>query len=214
MEYNTERGSMVVREYGRNVHKLINLAMTIEDREKRTAFTKVIIHIMGEMNPGIKEAGDYKHKLWDHLHYIADFKLDVDAPYPKPESRFQDVKPEPIEYKTNIIRYKTYGSNIAKIIEKASGFEEGPEKDALVHAIANHLKKSYLNWNRESVDDQQIFDHLKSLSDGKLELNENLKLSSTNEILARNRKKREDPKKSKKNSQKNSYKKKYKKYSR
>ena len=210
MEYNSERETMVISQYGRNVHKLINLAMTIEDREQRTAFTKVIVNIMGQMNPSIKDAGDYKHKLWDHLHYIADFKLDVDAPFPKPESRFQDIKPEPLEYKSNIIRYKTYGSNIAKIIEKATNYEEGPEKDALVYAIANHLKKSYLNWNRESVDDQQIIDHLKSLSNGKLELKEDRKLSSTNEILARNRKPKPEPKRS----NRPTYKKKFKKHGR
>lgn len=208
MEYNTGRSKMVISEYGRNVHKLVNLAMTIEDRQLRTSFTKVIVNIMGQMNPQLREAGDFKHKLWDHLHYIADFKLDVDAPYPKPEQRFQDTKPEHVEYSTNRIRYKTYGGNIAKIIKKASDFDEGPEKDALVHAIANHLKKSYLNWNRESVDDEQIFLHLKSLSDGKLVLKDELKLSSTNEILARNKKSKPDTK----TSSKPPYKKKFKRY--
>ena len=193
MEYNSSRDKMIIREYGRNVQKLVNYAFTIEDREQRTKFAKVIIQIMGQMNPGIRETGDFRHKLWDHLHIIADFKLDVDAPYPPPTHTMQDTRPEKLAYDNNVIKYKMYGSNIVKIIEKAIAFEEGEEKDALVHAIANHLKKSYLNWNRESVDDELIFEHLKALSRGNLELKEELSLNSTNLILSRNKKKTPAP---------------------
>lgn len=193
MEYNSSRDKMIIREYGRNVQKLVNYAFTIEDREQRTKFAKVIIQIMGQMNPGIRETGDFRHKLWDHLHFIADFKLDVDAPYPIPTHTMQDTKPEKLAYDNNVIKYKMYGSNIVKIIEKAIQFEEGEEKDALVHAIANHLKKSYLNWNRESVDDELIFEHLKALSRGNLELRDELSLNSTNLILSRNKKKAPPP---------------------
>jgi hypothetical protein len=100
------------------------------------------------------------------------------------------AKPDRIKYSENNIKYKMYGSNVDKIIKAAIEFEEGPEKDALVHAIANHLKKSYLNWNRESVDDELIFEHLEVLSDGKLKLNKDLYLSTTSDILARNKKKK------------------------
>lgn len=189
MEYNTARDKMIISEYGRNVQKLVNYAFTIEDREERTKFAKVIVQIMGQMNPGIRETGDFRHKLWDHLHIIAEFKLDVDAPYPPPTHVMQDTRPEKLAYDNNVIKYKVYGSNIAKIIQKAIEYEEGEEKDALVHAIANHLKKSYLNWNRESVDDDLIFEHLKTLSKGNLELKEELSLNSTNLILSRNKKK-------------------------
>lgn len=193
MEYNTTRDKMIIAEYGRNVQKLVNYAIEIEDREKRTKFAKVIVQIMGQMNPGIRDTGDFRHKLWDHLHIISDFRLDVDAPYDRPTKTMLETKPEKLEYDTNDIRYKMYGSNIVKIIDKTIEFEEGEEKDALVHAIANHLKKSYLNWNRESVDDEQIFEHLKVLSKSKLTLNDDLSLNSTNEILARNKKKKEEP---------------------
>lgn len=190
MEYNTTRNKLKISEYGRNVQKLVKQAKTIEDREVRTAFAKVIVQIMGQMNPQIRDSGDFRHKLWDHLHFIADFELDVDSPYAKPSPEILFSKPESLEYSTNKIRFKTYGANIAKIIEKAKDFEEGPEKVALIHAIANHLKKSYLNWNRESVDDDQIFEHLKTLSKGDLKLDDELRLSSTNEILSRNKKKK------------------------
>jgi len=208
MEYNTGRNKLKISEYGRNVQKLVNLAKTIEDKEKRTQFAKVIVQIMGQMNPGIRDSGDFRHKLWDHLHYISDFELDVDSSYPKPTREMLEAKPDSLSYSENSIRYKMYGSNITKIIDKAKEFEEGPEKDALVHAIANHLKKSYLNWNRESVDDDQIFEHLKTLSKGNLELNEELKLNTTNEILSRNKKKK--PPVSGKQGGKGQYKKKHK----
>lgn len=190
MEYNSTRNKLKISEYGRNVQKLVNLAKTIEDREVRTKFAKVIVQIMGQMNPQIRDSGDFRHKLWDHLHIIADFELDVDSPYPAPSKEILYSKPEQLEYSQNTIRYKMYGSNIVKIINKAKDFDEGPERDALIHAIANHLKKSYLSWNRESVDDEQIFEHLKTLSLDDLRLKDELKLNTTNEILSRNKKKK------------------------
>ncbi len=190
MEYNTTRDKLIISQYGRNVQKLVKYALTIEDREKRTDFAKLIIQIMGQMNPGARDSGDFRHKLWDHLYVISDFKLDVDTSYPMPSPDVFTAKPEKIEYSGNNIKYKMYGSNVDKIIKEAIKYDDGPEKDALVHAIANHLKKSYLNWNRESVDDDLIFEHLEVLSDGKLKLNKDLNLNSTSEILARHKTKK------------------------
>jgi hypothetical protein len=189
MEYNTGRGKLFIREYGRNTQKLIEFCTKIEDREQRTAFAKTIIQIMAQINPAARESGDFRHKLWDHLHIMSDFKLDVDAPYPLPSRDILVAKPERLKYHSERVDYKMYGGNIKKIIDHAINYEEGPEKDALVHAIANHLKKSYLNWNRESVDDGLIFEHLEALSNGKLQLKDELRLNTTNDILSRNKKK-------------------------
>jgi hypothetical protein len=192
MEYNTTRDKLIISQYGRNVQKLVKYCMSIEDREKRTNFAKLIIQIMGQLNPGARDSGDFRHKLWDHLYVISDFKLDVDSSYEMPAPEKFTAKPEKIQYSENNIKYKMYGSNVDKIIKEAINYEDGPEKDALVHAIANHLKKSYLNWNRESVDDDLIFEHLEVLSGGKLKLNKDLYLSTTSDILARNKKKKVD----------------------
>jgi hypothetical protein len=189
MEYNTGRGKLFIREYGRNTQKLIQYCTTIEDRAKRTAFAKTIIQIMAQINPAARESGDFRHKLWDHLHIMSDFKLDVDVPYPLPAKDILVAQPEKLKYHSEVVDHKMYGANIKKIIDVAINYDEGPEKDALVHSIANHLKKSYLNWNRESVDDGLIFEHLEALSNGKLQLKENLRLSSTSSILSRNVKK-------------------------
>jgi hypothetical protein len=190
MEYNTTRDKLIISEYGRNIQKLVKYAMTIEDREKRTSFAKLIVQIMGQMNPGARDSGDFRHKLWDHLYVISDFQLDVDSPYPMPSKDAISSKPENLQYSDNNITYKMYGSNVVKIIDAAIKYEEGPEKDALVHAIANHLKKSYLNWNRESVADDLIFEHLEVLSGGQLKLKQDLTLNTTSDILSRNRKKK------------------------
>ncbi len=190
MEYNTTRNKLIISQYGRNVQKLVKHCLSIEDREKRSNFAKLIIQIMGQLNPGARETGDFRHKLWDHLYVISEFKLDVDTSYAMPSPDVFTAKPDKIEYSENNIKYKMYGSNVDSIIKEAIKYEDGPEKDALVHAIANHLKKSYLNWNRESVDDDLIFEHLEVLSDGKLKLNKDLYLSSTSDILARNKKKK------------------------
>ncbi len=181
---------MLIPEYGRNVQRMIQYSCTIEDREQRNKAAKFIINVMGQLNPAVKESGDYKHKLWDHLFIIADFKLDVDAPYPPPPPLSLSTKPEHLSYHDKEIEFKHYGKNIALMIEKATAYEDGPEKDALIKAIANHMKKSYLNWNRESVNDELIEKHLSVLSKDQLKLNQDFKFTHTNDILAQNQKRK------------------------
>ena len=178
---------MVIPEYGRNIQEMIEYTCAIEDREKRNKSAKFIINVMSQMHPQVRDSVDYKHKLWDHLHIIADFKMDVDAPYPPPSPLTLSTKPEHLSYHDKEIAYRHYGKNIALIIEKAIEYEEGPEKDALVKIIAIHLKKSYLNWNRDSVSDELIEEHLRVLSQGKLKLKEDVRLTTTSDLLARNK---------------------------
>jgi hypothetical protein len=190
MEYNTTRENMFIPEYGRNIQRMIQYICTIEDREKRNQAAKFIVNVMGQMHPTVKESGDYKHKLWDHLFIIADFKLDVDAPFPPPPPLSLSTKPEHLSYHDMEIEFKHYGKNIALMIENATEYEDGPEKDALVMAIANHMKKSYLNWNRESVNDELIEKHLMLLSKDKLKLHQDFRFTHTNDILAQNQKRK------------------------
>jgi hypothetical protein len=190
MEYNTTRENMYIPEYGRNIQRMIQHLCTIEDREKRTAAAKFIVNIMSQMHPTVKESGDYKHKLWDHLYIISDFKLDVDAPFPPPPPLSLSTKPEHLLYHDKEIEFKHYGKNIALMIEKVAMYDDGPEKESLVKAIANHMKKSYLNWNRESVNDELIEQHLKMLSKDSIKLHQDFRFTHTNEILAQNPKKK------------------------
>ena len=178
---------MVIPEYGRNIQDMIQYTCSIEDREKRTRTAKFIINVMAQMNPQVRDSVDYKHKLWDHLYIISDFKMDVDAPYPPPSPLTLSTKPEHLSYHDKEIDFRHYGKNIALIIEKAIEYPEGPEKDALTKTIAIHLKKSYLNWNRDSVNDELIEEHLRILSGGKLKLKEDMKLTTTSDLLAKNK---------------------------
>ena len=190
MEYNTQKSKLIIAEYGRNLQQMVQDCTRIEDRSLRTRTAEFIVNVMGQMNPKVKESGDYRQKLWDHLHIMADLKLDVDSPYPPPSQEILHFEHTPFNYQQSKIRFRHYGKNIELIIEKAATYEDGPEKEALIRTIANHMKKSYLNWNRNSVDDDVILKNLAELSTNRLQLSEEHKLSHTNEILARNKKKK------------------------
>jgi len=194
MEYNSSRSIMSISEYGRNVYKMVDFMMGVEDREKRNRLAKATINVMAQLNPHLKDYNDFKQKLWDHLFIISDFKLDVDSPYPKPEPEHVFRKPLPVGYPQNNIKYKHYGRYIQVMVEKASKMEDSPERQAFVKLIANHMKKAYLTWNRESVSDEDIAKHLLLISNGKLELSDNVKLFNAQEILAKNKKKKFVPK--------------------
>ncbi len=190
MEYNSQRSKLVISEYGRNIQKMIEHAAGLKDKEDRNNAAKVIIRVMGQSNPHLRDINDFKHKLWDHLFLISDFKLDVDSIYPKPTSQSLSIKPERVPYPAKKIRYKHYGKTIEMMIEKASTFKDGSEKDALIKSLANHLKKSYLTWSKDSVDDEKIFKDLEELSNGKLKPDKDLKLHNTNDILAANQRRK------------------------
>ena len=173
LEYNSTREKLIISEYGRNIQKLAEYCVTIEDREERLAMATHIVGIMTEMSQITKDnSGEHNHKLWDHLHIITDWKLDIDGPYPAPEKTIRKSAPEQLSYNDHKIGIRHYGGNLALLIDKACELEESPEKEATVLAIANQMKKSYLKWNRDSVNDRLILNQLDILSDGKLSLPE------------------------------------------
>jgi len=189
-DYNTSRDSLILPEYGRNIQKMVNYVKSIEDREERNKAAKTVIAVMGNLNPHLRDVNDFKHKLWDHLAIIADFDLDIDSPYDWPEKASLEKRPNTVPYNQHSIRYKHYGRSIVLMIEKAVELEEGEEKADLIRMIAYHMKKSYLTWNREAVSDEEILTDLKTLSAGRIDVKEDLKLPETKEILAKGRKKK------------------------
>ncbi|MDD4544835.1 MAG: DUF4290 domain-containing protein [Bacteroidales bacterium] len=190
MEYNTERKELIIPEYGRNIQKMVENAMKIEDREKRTEYANSIIASMNNVNPDAKNILDYKHKLWDHLYIISDYKLDVDSPYPMPDKVKIQSQPQKLSYKNSKIEFGPYGMLIEKMIETIIQMEDGEEKQELISLLAQQLKKSYLQWNRDSVDDELILKHFEQLSKGMLKLQEDFKLNTTRNILNSGSKKR------------------------
>lgn len=187
MEYNTQREHLIIPEYGRNIQKMVAHAIAIKDKEERNRCARSIVDVMGELNPHLRDVADFKHKLWDHLFIISAFKLDVDSPFEIPTKDSINTKPERIEYPKKDYKYRHYGKTISRMVMKAIDFKEGPEKEALVATIANHLKKSYLTWNRDSVEDTKIVDDLTELSGGKLKLSEGFVFADVSNITLQDR---------------------------
>lgn len=185
MEYNTQMPKLIIPEYGRNIQKLIEYACTVKNKEERNNIANAIIAIMGRLNPMLRDITDFRHKLWDHLFIISNFKLDVDSPYPVPSKEILTTKPERVKYPAAKMKFKHYGKAVERLIEKASDMKNGEEKTAFIEAIANLMKKSYLVWNRDTVADTVILQELETLSKGKLKVPENFRMTSTYDILAK-----------------------------
>ncbi len=194
MEYNTTRGPMKISEYGRNIQNMILYIASLPDKEQRNRLTGTLVNILAIMNPDMRDQVDIKHKLYDHVHLMSDFTLDIDSPYPVPPRPEEAPAPERIPYTQEKIKLRPYGKYMQRMIEKAVEYEEGEEKDALVKTIANNLKKMYLNWNRDSVNDELIHEHLSLLSGTKLKLRDEDRLHSTVDILKANKQVTEKPK--------------------
>jgi len=192
IEYNTQREHLTIPEYGRSVQKMVEFTITIADREQRSKAAQTIVNVMLALNPHLRELADYKHKLWDHLHIISDFKLDVDSPYPAPSKESTQTKPQRIKYPTGAIRYKYYGRTMESMLAKVAEMEEGQGKEQITQNLANFMKMSYLTWNKDTVDDSTIINHLDELSKGNLKLHESARLNHTAEILAMNKDKNRD----------------------
>jgi hypothetical protein len=189
LEYNAERSHLIIPEYGRHLQKLIDQASLIETKEERNKAAKYIIQVMGTLNPHLRDVLDFQHKLWDQIFIMSDFKLDVDSPYPIPTKEVIHLNPERLAYPQKNPKYRFYGNNIKYMIDVANSWEEGEMKGALVKVIANHMKKSYLSWNKDTVTDTVIFEHLYELSEGKLNLLQSSEeLLNTNDLMRTNKK--------------------------
>lgn len=188
LEYNAERPHLIIPEYGRHLQKLIDQATEIEDRDERNKAAKYIIQVMGSLNPHLRDVPDFQHKLWDQLFIMSDFRIDVDSPYPIPSREVLQLKPDVIQYPQNFPKYRFYGNNIKYMIDVANGWEDGELKSALIKVIANHMKKSYLSWNKDTVKDDVIFEHLFELSDGKINLTQSSEeLLNTTDLMRTNK---------------------------
>ena len=173
MKYNTAEKRLVQPEYGRNVQNMVDYCVTIEDRDERNRCANAIISIMGNLFPQLRDVNDFKHILWDHLAIMSDFKLDVDYPYEVVRKDETQTRPPRIPYVSTRFRYRHYGKIMEQMVGKATEMENSPEKDYLVHALANQMKRSYVTWNnKDTVNDGKIFKDLAELSDGLIDLNE------------------------------------------
>ena len=169
-DYNTNRPDMVIPEYGRNVQKMVEHAISVEDKDERNIIAHAIISVMGQLQPHLRDIADFKHKLWDHLFIMSRFELNVDSPYEKPSAEKLYKKPETMSYPSSNFTFSYYGKNIETMIDIAIQMKDEKEKTILTGMIANHMKKSYIAWSKSSVDDKTILKHLEKLSKGELQL--------------------------------------------
>ena len=200
LEYNTERTGLIIPEYGRHIQKMVDQAVGCPDKKERNKMAKAIIGVMGNLNPHLRDVPDFQHKLWDQLFIMSGFILDVDSPFPKPSKEIFEEKPEKLNYPQNHPKYRFYGNNIKKMIDVATNWEEGEMKKELIYVIANHMKKCFLKWNKDSVDDGIIFNHILELSNGKIKIDKNSKpLTDSKDLISLSAKKfSKSPKKGKK----------------
>ena len=171
LEYNTSRNHLIIKEYGRHIQKMVEYLLTIEDKDKRQKNANTVIELMGILNPHLKNVEDFKHKLWDHLFLISDFKLDVESPYPIPTRESLKAKPDPLPYPKKYPKYNHLGKNIEVVIDKALKEENPEKKQAFANAIAYYMKLTYSNWHKELVHDDNIQNELQTITKGELEFN-------------------------------------------
>lgn len=182
LEMNSQRPDLIIPEYGRNIQRMVEFAMTIEDREERNQCCRAILSVMGQLFPYLRDIDDFNHKLWDHLFIMSNFRLDVDSPYPRPEAEQLDSPPNRIPYPQGDVKFGHYGRYVQSMIEKCVEMEEGPERSAFTLAIANLMKQNALNWNRNTVTDDVVMKDLRYLSKGVLTLEEGTQLHAVKTI--------------------------------
>lgn len=175
--YNTERVTLHIPEYGRNVQKMVDYLKTIEDRQKRNEQARAIIKVMEIINPAVHHQDDYEHKLWDHLHIISGFDLDVDSPYPAPAPESLHQQPLPVPLNKKPLKATHYGRNIENMINLVAEKEDGDEKTAMIRTLAMYMRQQYLIWNKDTVTDETILQDIVRLSDGRITIPEGLQLS-------------------------------------
>ena len=183
MEYNTARELMQIPEYGRNIQKMIEFTKTIENKDERNLAAKSIIKVMGQVNPALKNQEGLTHKIWDHMFIISGFDFDVDSPFPKPLKEDFELGPDPIPYPDSVPRYRHYGKVVIGMAKKVAAEENEEERIKMGVAIANVMKRAYLNWNRDSVEDRVIKKDLFDISEGKIDLPAEIDLAPSRDLI-------------------------------
>lgn len=178
MDYNTQRKKLTLPEYGRSIHKMVDWVCSIEDRDERNRQIRAVISVMGNLNPHLRDVNDFKHKLWDHIQLMSNFEIDIDSPYPTPTPETFQEKPRTIPYPTHPLKIKHYGRNVQEMIDVIAEKPDGEIKEQLIQIVANHMKKAYITWNKETVTNDIIFRDIEILSGGKIKVDPNMKLAN------------------------------------
>lgn len=178
MEYNSSRDKLLLKEYGRHVQKIVEACVQVKDRDKRNQFARELIELMGQLNPHLRNVEDFRHKLWDHLFIMSDYKLDVDSPYPIKGREEIEKRPKRLPYPQSRIKYKHYGKNVETLVAKAIATEDPDKQLGFTQCIGNFMKLVYQNWSKDNVNDETIRNDIRLLSKGALQLSDEHDLNS------------------------------------
>jgi len=178
MDYNSSRSKLVLKEYGRHVQKIVENCVKEKDPVKRNIFAKEIIELMGQLNPHLRNVEDFRHKLWDHLFIMSDFKLKVDSPYPIKERAEIEKRPKPLPYPQSRIKYKHYGKNVEALVAKAITTEDAEKKAGFTQCIGNFMKLVYQNWSKDEVNNETVKNDIRLLSKGQLQISDDQDIDS------------------------------------
>jgi len=170
MQYNTQREKLLMPEYGRAVQEMVNYAVTIADRQERQACAEAIVSIMANMKPEVRQQPDFIHRLWDHIAFISGYQLDIDYPVEITRMDTETMKPEPLKYPIHQIKHRQYGHTLEAFLEKLGELPEGEERDELLDEIANQMKQSLFQWNRDAMDDEKVASDIARYTKGRVHL--------------------------------------------
>lgn len=172
MQYNTQQKRLPMPEYGRSIQNMVDYALTLTDRQERQHCAQTIIRMMGNMFPQLRDVPEFNHKLWDHLAIMSDFALDISYPYEVIKKEALEVKPMRIPYPGAPIYYRHYGRYIGEMLQHAMDMPDGPEKGAYLFLVASNMKKCYLLWNKDGVDDHKIYEDIREYTRGAISIND------------------------------------------
>jgi len=170
MDYNTGRSPIKLREYGRNVQRMVAHLKSVDDKEKRNSYAATLVELMKQINPNLKDTQEYEQKIWDDLHIISDFELDIEGPFPKPDATLLSKKPDRVGYNHNNIKFRHYGRSIEILIDQAIKLEDPAEKEGAIITIGRLMKSFFGTWNKENIEDQQVLKNIKALSGDELDI--------------------------------------------
>ena len=173
LDYNTQREKLLMPEYGREIQKMVDHAVSLPDKAERLKCAKSIIRLMESKNPQLHDSEDYEQALWDHLYLMSHRQLDIDWPYDVSEAEKILSKPEPMAHPSEGTHMRHYGRLMEEVFERLKTMPEGEERDELVRLTANQMKRNLATWGHGSMDDEKVADDLARFTDGKIQIDLN-----------------------------------------
>jgi hypothetical protein len=196
LDYNTQREKLLMPEYGREIQKMIDHAVSLPDKAERLKCAKTIVRLMESKNPQLHESTDYEQTLWDHLYLMSHKQLDIDWPFDVSEAEKILSKPAPMELPQGNTHLRHYGHLLEEVFDKLKTMPEGEERDELVRLTANQMKRNLAAWGHGSMDDEKVADDLARFTDGKIQIDlntfrfDNIPMSAGNDNGRRNGKRK------------------------